>query len=131
FPLELDGWSVRKARPAALAVLAEVGVEDLADRRPEDMSGGQAQRVAIARALVGPRRLLLADEPTGALDSTAGTEILQVLRARADHGAALLLVTHEPRFAAWADRTVFLRDGRVVDTTGPSDPAELLEGATP
>ncbi|MCL2467344.1 MAG: ABC transporter ATP-binding protein [Micrococcales bacterium] len=126
FPLELDGWSAHKARPVVRTVLSEVGVEDLADRRPEDMSGGQAQRVAIARALVGPRRLLLADEPTGALDSVTGTEIVQVLRSRADHGAAVLLVTHEPRFAAWADRTVFLRDGRVVDTTGPSDAAELL-----
>jgi putative ABC transport system ATP-binding protein len=130
FPLELDGWSVRQARKAALAVLAETGVADLADRRPEDMSGGQAQRVAIARALVGPRRLLLADEPTGALDSNTGTEIMQVLRERADRGAAVLMVTHEARFAAWADRTVFLRDGRIVDETGPSDPAELLaEGA--
>ena len=130
FPLELDGWPVRKARREALAVLAETGVAELADRRPEDMSGGQAQRVAIARALVGPRRLLLADEPTGALDSSTGTEILQVLRDRADRGAAVLMVTHEARFAAWADRTVFLRDGRIVDETGPSDPAELLtEGA--
>ncbi|MFS8480235.1 MAG: ABC transporter ATP-binding protein [Micromonosporaceae bacterium] len=126
FPLELDGWPVRQARQAALAVLAEIGVAELADRRPEDMSGGQAQRVAIARALVGPRRLLLADEPTGALDSGTGTEILQVLRDRADRGAAVLMVTHEARFAAWADRTVFLRDGRIVDETGPSDPAELL-----
>ena len=68
------------------------GVADMADRRPEDMSGGQAQRVAIARALVGPRRLLLADEPTGALDSNAGMTILEVLRTRADRGAAVLLV---------------------------------------
>ena len=87
----------------------------MADRRPEDMSGGQAQRVAIARALVGPRRLLLADEPTGALDSNAGMTILEVLRTRADRGAAVLLVTHEPRFAAWADRTVFLKDGCIID----------------
>src|SRR5690606_24803583 len=128
FPLELDGWSVRRARQAALAVLAETGVAELADRFPEDMSGGQAQRVAIARALVGPRRLLLADEPTGALDSVTGTEILQVLRDRADRGAAVLMVTHEARFAAWADRTIFLRDGRIIDETGPSDPAELLTG---
>ncbi|MGO3796582.1 MAG: ATP-binding cassette domain-containing protein, partial [Pauljensenia sp.] len=107
--------------------LIEVGVEELADRRPEDMSGGQAQRVAIARALVGQRRLLLADEPTGALDSVTGTDILRVLRDRADEGAAVLMVTHEPRFAAWADRTVFLRDGRIVDQTGPSDPTALLD----
>lgn len=127
FPLELDGWSARRARSVALEVLIEVGVEELADRRPEDMSGGQAQRVAIARALVGQRRLLLADEPTGALDSVTGTDILRVLRDRADEGAAVLMVTHEPRFAAWADRTVFLRDGRIVDQTGPSDPTALLD----
>ena len=90
------------------------------------MSGGQAQRVAIARALVGPRRLLLADEPTGALDSNAGMTILEVLRTRADRGAAVLLVTHEPRFAAWADRTVFLKDGCIIDETGASNMDDLL-----
>jgi putative ABC transport system ATP-binding protein len=126
FPLELDGWPARRARSDALAVLDEVGALGLADRRPEEMSGGQAQRVAIARALVGPRRLLLADEPTGALDSATGTVILQLLRERADRGAAVLMVTHEARFAAWADRTIFLRDGRIVDETGPSDASQLL-----
>ncbi|OXN01719.1 ABC transporter ATP-binding protein [Bifidobacterium vansinderenii] len=128
FPLELDGWSARKAAASAVHALDEVGVSELADRLPEDMSGGQAQRVAIARALVGKRRLLLADEPTGALDSNSGTTILEVLRRRADDGAAVLLVTHEPRFAAWADRTVFLRDGRIIDDTGPSDVDMLLNG---
>lgn len=126
FPLELDGWNPRKACEAAMQSLNEVGVADMADRRPEDMSGGQAQRVAIARALVGPRRLLLADEPTGALDSNAGMTILEVLRTRADRGAAVLLVTHEPRFAAWADRTVFLKDGRIIDETGSSNMDDLL-----
>lgn len=110
-----------------MEALREAGVEDLADRRPEDMSGGQAQRVAIARALVGPRRLLLADEPTGALDSHTGLKILEVLRARADAGAAVLMVTHEPRYAAWSDRTVFIRDGRIVDETGPTDFDAMLE----
>ncbi|GAA4417594.1 ABC transporter ATP-binding protein [Georgenia halophila] len=124
-PRELDGVALRKARAEALEALAEVGVKDLADRFPEEMSGGQQQRVAIARALVGPRRLVLADEPTGALDSLTGEAVMKVLRARVDEGAAGLLVTHEPRFAAWADRTVFLRDGRVVDSTG-DDPAERL-----
>jgi putative ABC transport system ATP-binding protein len=81
------------------------------------LSGGQQQRVAIARALVGPRRLVLADEPTGALDSSTGEAIMRVLRARVDAGAAGLLVTHEPQHAAWADRIVFLRDGAVVDIT--------------
>ncbi|MDM7854705.1 ABC transporter ATP-binding protein [Cellulomonas alba] len=129
-PRELDGVSARTARGEALAALGEVGVADLADRFPDELSGGQQQRVAIARALVGPRRLVLADEPTGALDSVTGEEIMRVLRARVDGGAAGLLVTHEPRFAAWADRTVFLRDGRLVDTTGgPSDADSLLSTA--
>lgn len=126
FPLELDGWPIRKARKAALEALQETGVAELALRRPEDMSGGQAQRVAIARALVGRRRLLLADEPTGALDSAAGTKVMEVLRSRADAGCAVLMVTHEPRFAAWADRTVFIRDGRITDETGATDFDELF-----
>ncbi|GAA3660481.1 ABC transporter ATP-binding protein [Nonomuraea antimicrobica] len=116
-PRELDGVRSRPAREEALAVLTEIGGEELADRFPDELSGGQRQRVAIARALVGERRLLLADEPTGALDTHAGDEILQILRARCDAGAAVLLVTHEPRYAAWADRVVFLRDGTVVDAT--------------
>jgi putative ABC transport system ATP-binding protein len=129
-PLELDGMSARKARAVARAALAEVEVDDLARRFPDDMSGGQAQRVAIARALVGPRRLLLADEPTGALDSVTGEAVMRVLRARVDAGAAGLLVTHDARHAAWADRVVFLRDGLVVDTTGAADgPESLLVGA--
>ncbi|MEV6034844.1 ABC transporter ATP-binding protein [Nonomuraea sp. NPDC052116] len=116
-PRELDGVRPRLAREEAMVVLAETGVEELADRFPDELSGGQRQRVAIARALVGERRLVLADEPTGALDTRTGDEILQVLRARCDAGAAVLLVTHEPRYAAWADRVVFLRDGMVADST--------------
>ncbi|MET9069751.1 ABC transporter ATP-binding protein [Streptosporangium sandarakinum] len=115
-PRELDGVRFRDARRQALEVLAEVGLAEVADRFPDEISGGQRQRVAIARALAGERRLILADEPTGALDTPTGDEILQLLRARCDAGAAVLLVTHEPRYAAWADRVVFLRDGRVADT---------------
>jgi putative ABC transport system ATP-binding protein len=91
------------------------------------MSGGQQQRVAIARAVVGERRLVLADEPTGALDTETGEEILRLLRGRCDAGAAGVLVTHEPRLAAWADRVVFLRDGVVVDETGTTPAESLLE----
>ncbi|MEU9837347.1 ABC transporter ATP-binding protein [Streptosporangium sp. NPDC048047] len=115
-PRELDGVRFRDARREALEALAEVGLADVADRFPDEISGGQRQRVAIARALAGERRLILADEPTGALDTPTGDDILQLLRARCDAGAAVLLVTHEPRYAAWADRVVFLRDGRVTDT---------------
>jgi putative ABC transport system ATP-binding protein len=129
-PLELDGMSVRDGRRAAREVLEIVGVLELADRYPDKMSGGQQQRVAIARALVGNRRLVLADEPTGALDSQTGEGVLRVLRDRCNAGAAGLLVTHEARHAAWADRVVFLRDGVVVDTTGSAVAAEdLLVGS--
>jgi len=114
-PLELDGR--RRIRIHALAALEEVGVADLADRYPDEMSGGQQQRVAIARALVGERRLVLADEPTGALDSETGEAVLTLLRRRVDQGCAGVLVTHESRHAAWADRVVYLRDGAVVDST--------------
>ncbi|AXH91165.1 MULTISPECIES: ABC transporter ATP-binding protein [Micromonospora] len=118
-PLELDGTGVRAARQLALAALREVDLEDLADRFPDQMSGGQQQRVAIARALVGERRLVLADEPTGALDSQTGEAVLHLLRRRVDAGAAGVLVTHEARHAGWADRVVFLRDGVMVDSTAP------------
>jgi putative ABC transport system ATP-binding protein len=129
-PRELDGVASRRARAEALGALAEVGVAELADRFPDEMSGGQQQRVAIARALVGPRRLVLADEPTGALDSETGEQVLGVLRGRCDDGAAGVLVTHEARYAAWADRVVFLRDGLIVDDTGfAPQPETLLEEA--
>ena len=127
-PRELDGISARKARTEALAALAEMDLGQLADRFPDEMSGGQQQRVAIARALVGDRRLVLADEPTGALDSETGESVLALLRSRCDAGAAGVMVTHEPRFAAWADRVVFLRDGAVVDQTVRSDAESLLTG---
>jgi putative ABC transport system ATP-binding protein len=127
-PLELDGVGVRKARRIALAALSEVDLVGYGQRFPDEMSGGQQQRVAIARALVGERRLVLADEPTGALDSQTGEAVLRLLRARVDAGAAGVLVTHEARHAAWADRVIFLRDGEIVDTSGPLSSAEdLLE----
>ncbi|WP_329583261.1 ABC transporter ATP-binding protein [Kitasatospora sp. NBC_01250] len=125
-PRELDGVSTRAARREAATSLEEMGIADLANRFPEDMSGGQQQRVAIARALIGERRLVLADEPTGALDSATGETVLAVLRNRCDAGAAAMMVTHEARHAAWADRVVFLRDGRLVDETGRQDADSLL-----
>jgi putative ABC transport system ATP-binding protein len=129
-PLELDGTGVRQARRSALAALSEVDLDGYGPRFPDEMSGGQQQRVAIARALIGQRRLVLADEPTGALDSGTGEAVLRLLRSKVDGGAAGVLVTHDARHAAWADRVVFLRDGVIVDTSGPLDqPDELL--ATP
>lgn len=105
-PLELDRVGCRTARRRALTALAELGLEDLADRFPAEVSGGQAQRIAIARGLIGDRHLILADEPTGALDSTTAESVMELLRSRISDGAAGLLVTHEPRFAAFANRTV-------------------------
>ncbi|HEX3930232.1 MAG TPA: ABC transporter ATP-binding protein [Nocardioides sp.] len=126
-PRELDGAGSRSARKDALAALEEVGIADLARRFPDEMSGGQQQRIAIARAIVGERRLILADEPTGALDSETGEDILRLIRSRCDAGAAGVLVTHEARHAAWADRVVFLRDGVVVDESGADGADVLLE----
>ncbi|WP_059009943.1 ABC transporter ATP-binding protein [Streptomyces specialis] len=127
-PRELDGVAARTARREALAALDEIGLSELADRFPDEMSGGQQQRVAIARALVGERRLVLADEPTGALDSETGEAVLALLRRRCDEGAAVVLVTHESRYAAWADRVVFLRDGTIVDQTAAGSAETLLAG---
>ena len=119
-PLELAGGSHRSVKQLAIAALRTVGLDERIDRYPDDFSGGQQQRIAIARAIVGERRLLLADEPTGSLDTASGDEVIELLAALPkDHGTAVVLVTHEPRFASWADRFVFLRDGRVVDETLP------------
>lgn len=113
-PRELDGLSVSVAREEARRALAQVGLVDRADAFPAGLSGGEQQRVAIARALVGDRRLILADEPTGALDTGTGDDVLGIIRDRCDAGAAALVVTHNARHAAWADRVLFLRDGREV-----------------
>jgi putative ABC transport system ATP-binding protein len=116
-PLELDGWRTGRARKAAALALESVELGHRADAWPDDLSGGQRQRVAIARGVVGDRKLVLADEPTGALDSQTGEVVLRMLRRHVDNGAGALLVTHDARHAAWADRIVFLRDGRIVDET--------------
>src|SRR5919198_6324791 len=125
-PLELDGMPVRKARGLAVTALSEVDLEGLGPRFPDELSGGQQQRVAIARALIGERRLILADEPTGALDSQTCEAVLRLIRSKVDDGAAGVLVTHDARHAARADRVVFLRDGSVVDTSGPLDQPDAL-----
>jgi putative ABC transport system ATP-binding protein len=125
-PLELDGVAASQARSAAGHALDELGLSDRADHFPDDLSGGERQRVAIARAIVGERRLLLADEPTGALDSVNSESVMRMLRAITRRGAAAVVVTHEPQLASWADRVVFLRDGRVVDQTGPASGPESL-----
>jgi putative ABC transport system ATP-binding protein len=120
-PLELDGARPKTAASQARALLGELGLAELEDRFPDQLSGGEQQRVAIARAVVGQRRLLLADEPTGALDSLTGEAVVRLLRRQCDNGCAAVLVTHDARLAAWADRVVFLRDGRMVDQTAAND----------
>jgi putative ABC transport system ATP-binding protein len=126
-PLELDGVAVPKARAAALAALEALGVADRAGRFPDQLSGGERQRVAIARAVVGERRLLLADEPSGALDSVHAEEVMRLLHEACTRGVAAVVVTHDAQLAAWADRVVFLRDGRVSGrTTRPPGPESLL-----
>ena len=129
-PLELDGVASKTARATALDAMEELDVADHADRYPDELSGGERQRAAIARAIVGERGLLLADEPTGALDSVNGEAVMRLLRAATQRGVAGVVVTHEAHLASWADRVVFLRDGHVVDQTlAPPGPESLLAAA--
>jgi putative ABC transport system ATP-binding protein len=128
-PLELDGMAARAARAAGLEALGALDVVQHADRYPDELSGGERQRTAIARAIVGERGLLLADEPTGALDSVNGESVMRLLRAATQRGVAGVVVTHEAHLASWADRVVFLRDGRVVDQTVASPGPESLLAA--
>ena len=126
-PLELDGAPARVARGVAMAALEELGLANRASRYPDELSGGERQRVAIARAVVGERQLLLADEPSGALDSANGEAVMRLIRAACQRGVAGVVVTHDAQLASWADRVVFLRDGRVVDQTArPPGPESLL-----
>lgn len=128
-PLELDGLTAGKARTAGLRALEDLGLADRAARFPDQLSGGERQRVAIARAVVGDRRLLLADEPTGALDSANGETVMRMLLAACKRGLAAVVVTHDAQLASWADRVVFIRDGRIVDRTAPRPgPESLLTG---
>jgi putative ABC transport system ATP-binding protein len=126
-PLELDGIGAKAARATGLKALEELDLAERTDRYPDELSGGERQRVAIARAIVGERGLLLADEPTGALDSVNGESVMRLLRAATKRGVAGVVVTHEAQLASWADRVVFLRDGHVVDqTVTPPGPESLL-----
>jgi putative ABC transport system ATP-binding protein len=125
-PLELDGVGARAARAAGLKVLEELGLAHRASRFPDELSGGERQRVAIARAVVGERCLLLADEPSGALDSVHAEQVMRVMRTACGRGVAGVVVTHEAQLASWADRVIFLRDGRVTDQTSPLPGPESL-----
>jgi putative ABC transport system ATP-binding protein len=126
-PLELDGVPARKARVSALRALESLGLADRASAFPDQLSGGQRQRVAIARAVVGDRQLVLADEPSGALDTANGEAVMRLIRAACQRGMAAVVTTHDAQLASWADRVVFLRDGRVTDQTAtPAGPESLL-----
>jgi putative ABC transport system ATP-binding protein len=126
-PLELDGQARTTARKAAMTVLDRLGLTGLAERFPDELSGGERQRTAIARAVVGQRRLLLADEPTGALDSLNGESVLRLLRQACRDGVAGVIVTHDAQLASRADRIIYLRDGGVVDESpAMAGPESLL-----
>jgi putative ABC transport system ATP-binding protein len=126
-PLELDGTSARKARQASLQALESLGLADRASHFPDQLSGGERQRVAIARAIVGEHQLVLADEPSGALDTANGEAVMRLIHAACKRGMAAIVVTHDAQLASWADRVVFLRDGRVTDqTAAPAGPESLL-----
>ena len=125
-PLELDGVGARKAQAAAAESLANFGLQDRASHYPDQLSGGERQRVAIARAVVGGRQLLLADEPSGALDSTNAESVMRLILAACKRGLAAVVVTHDAQLASWADRVIFLRDGRIVDQTLPVEGPETF-----
>jgi putative ABC transport system ATP-binding protein len=125
-PLELDGVSARKARAAGLRALDQLGLAGRAQAFPDQLSGGERQRVAIARALVGERRLLLADEPSGALDSVNAEEVMRLLHEARKQGVAAVMVTHDAQLASWSDRVVFLRDGCLIDQTATRPGPESL-----
>ena len=132
-PLELDGLPARKARVAGLRALERFGLDERSAHSPDQLSGGERQRVAIARAMVGERRLLLADEPSGALDSVNSEAVMRLLHdACKDAGMTAVVVTHDAELASWADRVVLLRDGRVSDQTvqAPGPESLLAPGDT-
>jgi putative ABC transport system ATP-binding protein len=129
-PLELDGVPARKARAVGLRALEELGLAGRAAQYPDQLSGGERQRVAIARAVVGERRLLLADEPSGALDSANAEAVMRLVHdACKNGGMAAVVVTHDAQLASWADRVVSLRDGRATDQAASARKASTVPEA--
>ncbi len=131
-PLELDGRSARKAQQVGMDALEELGLADRAGHYPDQLSGGERQRVSIARAVVGERKLLLADEPSGALDSVNGEAVMRLVLAACRRGVAAVVVTHDAQLASWADRVMFIRDGQMVDQTAAgTGPESVLASSAP
>lgn len=129
-PLELDGVRARRAQAIGRASLEELGLAERASHYPDQLSGGERQRVAIARAVIGDRRVVLADEPSGALDSVNGEAVMRLILSACRRGVAAVVVTHDAQLASWADRVVFIRDGQLVDqTVPPPSPESLLADA--
>lgn len=126
-PLLYGGVGKKERRARAKAALEKVGLGDRVDFRPNQMSGGQCQRVAIARAIVGMPKLLLADEPTGALDSRTGREVLGFLQKLNQEGDTVVLITHDNSIAVKAKRIVRLQDGRIIYDGDASDPAAVVQ----
>src|SRR5690349_18083901 len=127
-PLLIDGQSLNQHKAKIAGLLDLVGLRDRKDHKPDQLSGGQQQRVAIARAFVNDPEIVLADEPTGNLDSKSGTAILGLLRHTCDaFGATIVMVTHDPRAASYADRVVFLKDGQIVRELANADPGHATQ----
>jgi putative ABC transport system ATP-binding protein len=114
-PLELDGMAPRDVAALVTSALEEMSLSEIAHRYPDQVSGGQRQKAAVARSFIGNRKILLADEPTGALDSRSSEEVIRLIRSKIDQGLAGVLVTHDAKIAAWADRILIMRDGEIVE----------------
>jgi putative ABC transport system ATP-binding protein len=114
-PLELDGIPAKDVAVQVEAALEEMSISEIAHRHPDQVSGGQRQKAAVARSFIGERKILLADEPTGALDSRNSEEVIRLIRSKVDQGLAGVLVTHDAKIAAWADRILIMRDGSIIE----------------
>ena len=131
-PLVLDGVTAARCTEAAREALAAVGMSHRSGHRPDALSGGEQQRGAIARALVTKPAIVLADEPTGALDSVNSANVLQLLRQLVqERGKTVILVTHDPGIAAAAGRIVRMQDGRIIEIVAGADAASLAGAAAP
>jgi putative ABC transport system ATP-binding protein len=114
-PLELDGIQPRDLKVQVARALDEMGITSISKRYPDQVSGGQRQKAAVARCFIGERKILLADEPTGALDSRSSEDVIRKIRSKVDQGLAGVIVTHDAKIAGWADRILVMRDGEIVE----------------